>query len=154
MTGLLPRLLGLAYPACATVGAEGLPPPALLDFAALRRPRPGNSALAAPPGLRVLPDIITRLRDLPPRALYGKLKQVALAQPRTFPHGEFADQLQAHYVVRSVLCNFPDLVAIQITPDSFPALYSRSMYGRSDFGVNRKRLVAWLAALDAVLEHA
>ena len=153
MTAPLPRLLGLAYPACATEGAEGLPAPTFLDFAALRRPRPGNSALAAPPGLRVLPDLITRLRDLPPRALYDVLCRVALAQPRTTLHAAFADQLQAHFVVRSARCNFPDLVTIQITPDSFPALYSRSVYGRSDFGVNRRRLVAWLTSLDAALQH-
>ena len=30
-------------------------------------------------------------------------------------------------------------------------LYSRSVYGRSDFGVNRKRLLSWLAALDGSL---
>jgi len=27
-------------------------------------------------------------------------------------------------------------------------IYSRSRYGRSDFGVNRSRVKAWLAALD------
>jgi hypothetical protein len=30
-------------------------------------------------------------------------------------------------------------------------LWSRSVYGRSDLGVNRARLTAWLAALDAAL---
>jgi len=30
-------------------------------------------------------------------------------------------------------------------------LYSRSVYGQSDLGVNRKRLEAWLAALQPEL---
>jgi Protein of unknown function (DUF1499) len=152
MTGLLPRLLGLLYPACAAPGAAGLPPPRVLDLSRLARPRPRNSALAAPPGLHLLPDIVTRRREVPPRRLYEALVRVALAQPRTVLHAEFRDQLQAHFVARSARCNFPDLVAVQVTPESLPALYSRAVYGRLDFGVNRRRLVAWLAALDAALE--
>lgn len=152
MTGLLPRLLGLAYPACATAGAAGLPPARPLDLGSLARPRPRNSALAAPPGLHLLPDIVTRRREVPPRRLYDTLKRVALAQPRTVLHAEFAEQLQAHFVARSASCNFPDLIAVQVTPDSMPALYSRAVYGRLDFAANRRRLLAWLAALDAALE--
>ncbi len=151
MTRLLPRLLGLAYPACATEGTEGLPAPTLLDFSRLGPPRRGNTALAAPPGMHVHPDIISRRREVPPLRLYETIKRIALAQPRTFLHAEFADQLQAHFVARSARCNYPDLIAVQVTPDSMPALYSRSIYGEADFGVNRKRLVAWLAALDAAL---
>jgi len=47
--------------------------------------------------------------------------------------------------------NFPDLVMVQIRaegPDrSDLIVYSRSVYGHSDLGVNRKRIDAWLAAL-------
>jgi Protein of unknown function (DUF1499) len=154
VTALLPRLLGLVYPACARDGTDGLPPPAPLDVNTLARPRPRNSALAAPPGIGLSPDIITRRREVPPRRLYDALRRVALAQPRTYLHAEFADRLQAHFVARSARCNYPDLVAVQVTPDQIPALYSRSVYGRLDFAVNRRRLVAWLAALDAALEHA
>ena len=152
MTATLPRLFGRFYPLCATEGADGLPAPAPLDFARLARPRPRNSALAAPPGMHLLPDIITRRREAPPRRLYEVLKLVALKQPLTVLHAEFDDRLQAHFVARSALCNFPDLIAIQVTPDQIPALYSRSIYGHLDFGVNRQRLVTWLTALDIALE--
>jgi len=40
---------------------------------------------------------------------------------------------------------------VQVTPESGLILWSRSIYGRSDFGVNKARLEAWLAALDAKL---
>ena len=154
MIGLLPRLLGTVYPACATEAAAGLPMPAPIDFNTLARPRPRNSALAAPPGMHLLPDIVTRRREMPPRRLFEALTRVALAQPGTTLHAEFADRLQAHFVARSRRCNFPDLVAVQVTPDAMPALYSRSVHGRSDLGANRRRLVAWLTALDAALTYA
>jgi uncharacterized protein (DUF1499 family) len=79
---------------------------------------------------------------------------VALRQPRTVLHAEFPDRLQAHFVARSARCNFPDLICVQVTPDQMPALYSRSIYGRADFGANRQRLVTWLTALDLTLEQA
>jgi Protein of unknown function (DUF1499) len=153
MTGVLAPLLGRVFPACATEGSAGLPVPPPLDFSTLKRPRPKNSALAAAPGLHVLPDIITRPRDVPPRRLYTALCRLALAQPRTTLHVAYDNLLQAHFVARGRL-NLPDLIAVQVTPDAMPMLYSRSVYGSIDFGVNRRRLVEWLTALDATLEHA
>lgn len=154
MTGLLPRLLAQAYPACAFEGAGGLPPPQPLDFATLKRPRPKNACLAAPPGMHVLPDILTRLRNASPARVFEALCEVADESPRTTRHGLFPRLMQAHYVARSAVLNLPDLIAIQVTPDSMPLLYSRSVYGSMDFGVNRRRLVAWLTELDSKLERS
>jgi uncharacterized protein (DUF1499 family) len=51
--------------------------------------------------------------------------------------------------------NFPDLITTEVVaegPDaSALVLYSRSVYGRSDLGVNQKRLRTWLAALNTML---
>jgi len=51
--------------------------------------------------------------------------------------------------------NFPDLVMAQVReegPDSSDLiLYSRSIYGYGDFGVNRKRLETWIGRLQAKL---
>ena len=151
MSVTLRRVLALAMPLCARDGTDGLPTPKLLDFATLVRPRAPNSCLAAPPGMKVQPDILTRLRDVPPLRLYRTLRQIAESQPRTTLHVAYDDQLQAHYVARTALCNFPDLIALQVTPDAMPLLYSRSIYGSRDFGVNRRRLISWLTALDAAL---
>ena len=50
------------------------------------------------------------------------------------------------------------LVTAQVTaagPEaSTLVLYSRSVYGHSDLGVNRARVTAWLAALDRTLNSA
>jgi hypothetical protein len=153
MIGIVPRLLSRVFPACGYPGTGGLEVPARLDMTQLRRPRPPNSALAAPPGLHVLPDILTRTRDVPPRRLYAALCRVALAQPRTTLHVAYDDLMQAHFVARGALCNFPDLIAVQVTPDSMPMMFSRSVYGSRDFGINRRRLVTWLTALDGMLDH-
>lgn len=154
MSRLLPLLLSRLYPACAFEGAEGLAVPPPLDFTTLKRPRGRNACLAAPPGLHVQPDILTRLRHVPPLRLFAALRAVAEATPRCYPQVVYGDRMQAHYVVRSAVCNFPDLVAMQVTPDSMPMLFSRSVYGEGDLGVNRRRLVAWLTALDAALPNS
>lgn len=154
MTGAIPRLLSSVFPACGQDGAGGLPEPQPMDLALLKRPRPSNSCLAAPPGLHILPDIITRAREVPPRKLYNALCRLLLAQPRTTMHVAHDHQLQAHFVARSAICNYPDLIAVQVTPDAMPMMFSRSVYGRKDFGVNRRRLVAVLNALDAALDLA
>ena len=49
---------------------------------------------------------------------------------------------------------FPDLVTVEfvaLAPDrSSLALYSRARYGRSDFGVNRRRVLRWLSRLQQI----
>lgn len=157
---VIPLILGLFLPACGQPGAAGLPAAAPIDFAALHRPSSPNTALAAPSGFQPAPDLVTRTYGLPAPELYALANRVAAAQKRTFPQAAFPQaafegRLQAQYVVRSALLNFPDLVTIQVDPAGPAAstliLWSRSVYGYSDLGVNRNRLVAWLAALDAAL---
>ena len=160
-------LLGLFLPACGAVGAHGLPPPRPIDFARLERPATPNTALAAPAGFRPPPDLITPAYALAAPALFALVRQVAASEPRTYPAASFApplqedatlqedSMLQEDWVVRSAWWNFPDLVTAQVTPDGAGhaalILYSRSVYGRSDFGVNRARLRVWLARLAAAL---
>lgn len=145
-------LLALLLPACRGTGAEGLPAPEPMDMGRLARPATPNTALAAPAGFAPAPDIATRRYPVPPDRLFAAIRAVALAQPRTVLHAAFDDRLQAHFVARSALMNYPDLIAVQVTPESELVLWSRSVYGRSDFGVNRARLAAWLGALEAQLQ--
>ena len=144
-------LVGLALPGCSGHGAAGLPAPPPMDLVHIVRPATPNTALAAPAGFSPAPDITTRRYDVPPAALYEAVRTMAAAQPRNFLQVAYDDRLQAHYVARSALLNFPDLIAVQVNPDSTLVLWSRSVYGQSDLGVNRRRLARWLAALDAAL---
>jgi hypothetical protein len=144
-------LLGLVLPACGAAGASGLPVPVLLDFARIVRPSTPNTFLAGPGGMTPAPDLVTSARAEPASALYRQAKVLFASQPRTYLAAEFPDRLQLHYVVRSAVLNFPDLVTVQIGADgadrSTLAIWSRSVYGRSDFGVNRDRTTSWVAAL-------
>jgi len=155
---ILAWLLGLLLPACGALGALGLAVPPPLDIAHLVRPASPNTALAAPAGFRPAPDLVTPTYHVPAPRLFAAIGAVAAAQPRTFQAAAYPDRLQDHWVVRSAVFNFPDLVTAQVVPVGEDAatlvLYSRSVYGYGDFGANRKRLTAWLAALQRTLHPA
>jgi hypothetical protein len=145
---MLGWLMGLVFPACAAIGAAGLPPPSLIDFAALVRPDTPNTALAAPDrATPVAPDIALAPFPVPPARLRQAVRAVARAdgafdQPSTGG--------QDHWVARSKLFNFPDLITAEVTGTDHSSrliLWSRSVYGRSDLGVNRARLERWIAAI-------
>jgi uncharacterized protein (DUF1499 family) len=152
-------LIGLVLPACAATGAGGLPVPAPMDMARIERPATPNTALAGPIGngtrATPTPDIFAPVYSVPAARLFAAVNAVAAAQPRTFLAVSYPDRLQGHWVARSAVFNFPDLIAAEVQPNGPDAstliLYSRSVYGRSDLGVNQSRLRAWLAALDATL---
>lgn len=143
-------LLGFLLPACGMSGAQGVPatPP---DFAHLVRPASPNTALAAPAGYTPAPDITTPVYGVPPSQLFTALHGIAAAQPHTFTLAEDAGHLREGWVVRSVVFNFPDIVwaEVRATPagTSELLLYSRSVYGYGDFGVNRRRIEAWIKEL-------
>ena len=144
-------LIGLALPACGFPAAEGLPTPPLMDVAHIVRPASPNTSLAAPEAYS--PDIVTPAYKLPADRLFALIRDVAVSQDRTYQAALYPDQLQVHYVARTALLNFPDLIMVDVektgSDSSGLIVYSRSVYGRSDFGVNRKRIETWLAALQA-----
>ncbi len=146
-------LIGLVLPACAAAGANGVPVPPPLDLAHFERPTSPNTALAAPDGAGVRPDVVTPLYPVPASRLWSEVNRVAASRPRTYQLAADEAGLQASWVVRSAVFNFPDVITAAVMPRgpdaSTVAIYSRSIYGRSDFGVNRARVRDWLAALDA-----
>jgi uncharacterized protein (DUF1499 family) len=148
-------LVSFALPACGFPAAEGLPTPPVMDISHIVRPARPNTALAAPAGFSPAPDIVTPAYHLPPGTLFALARAVATGQPNTFQAALYPDQLQAHYVARSGVFNFPDLITVQVrqeTPETSDLIiWSRSVYGETDFGVNRKRIQAWVGALDTKL---
>ena len=150
MMRLLPMLLSLVFPACGEEGIGGLPVAVPIDIARIERPATPNTYLAAPPGFSPVPDVVVAPpRD--PAQLYDAIRRVALAREGVFLHGEFAERRQIHFVARSPLANYPDLVMAAVTPEGGLVLWSRSVYGRKDFGANKARVTAWLADLARAL---
>jgi uncharacterized protein (DUF1499 family) len=150
-------LIGLLLPACAASGAQGLPTPTLMDMSQIQRPGSPNTALAAPSGTSPTPDIVTPVFPVPATRLYDVVRAVAMGQPRTYLAAEYPAERQIHFVARSAVFNFPDLVTAQVadagSDSSTLIVYSRSVYGHGDLGVNRQRLNTWLNALHTGLNH-
>ncbi len=89
---------------------------------------------------------------LPAPELAGIVDEYIKSRPRTRQIGGYAKDLQAVYEVRSLLFGFPDFVSVDIDAvDENHArlnIFSRSHYGRSDLGANKKRVEAWIAGID------
>ncbi|MBT3371740.1 MAG: DUF1499 domain-containing protein [Rhodospirillaceae bacterium] len=122
-------------------------------FANLELTPKSNQFLVCPPGFcAATPHMLSPTFAGPADALQRRWMKMLAAQPR-IEHGA-ADEaaLQYDYIQRSGLMNFPDSITVRfipLTPDSSSlAIYSRSHYGRSDFGVNESRIRAWLGALE------
>ena len=118
--------------------------------------RPGatlNQYLAAPRGTTAATaDAETRLYPESPRALLARFDAIARAQPRTRVVAGDPDSLMITYVQRSRVFGFPDYLtvkAVAVEGGAGLIVWSRARYGRGDFGVNRARVEAWLALLDA-----
>ncbi len=83
------------------------------------------------------------------------MQEIMLAQPRAALLAADPQRLRADYVVRSRVFGFPDIVLMQALPvgdgQSGLVLYSYSVKGHYDFGVNRARVRTLLAALGAAL---
>ncbi len=148
-------LIGLVLPACAATGAQGVAVPPPLDLARIERPSSANEVLAASEASGARPDIVTPDYPVPAARLFAAINHVAATWPRTYALARDEPGLQSSWVVRSAVFNFPDIVSVRVAPHgdaaSTLAIYSHSVYGRSDLGVNRERVRAWLAALDATL---
>ncbi|MCS6931998.1 MAG: DUF1499 domain-containing protein [Acetobacteraceae bacterium] len=136
-------------------GADGVPAPAPVEFGpGFVLPRSPNAHLLAPPGL----DLPAHGRFGPwpvaPARVWEALLEAAAEQPRTYPLAAWPERLQAQWVARTRLMNFPDIVVGQVTEGpagSGLVLYSRSLLGWSDLGANAARLAAWRRAVEGRL---
>lgn len=153
MRSILPRLLALAWPGCGHQGAEGIVVPEPLDMSRIERGTKPNNALAGPIGKqRQDVDLITEPQPMPPAALFALAKRAIAFIPRVHRLAEYPEQLRAHYVVRSRVANFPDLVTLQVErggwgDEALLTIWSRSIHGHYDFGANLRRLREWLAEI-------
>lgn len=129
--------------------------PAPGNISEIRRPASPNTCLAGPAGFTPTPDLQTRRFDVAPERLLAIMRDILSMQPRTDALAVDPGRLRADYVVRSRVFGFPDVVLVQVLPvnagQSELVLYSYSLKGHYDFGVNRNRITALLTALDAEL---
>ncbi|MBL6455103.1 DUF1499 domain-containing protein [Belnapia sp. T6] len=137
-------------------GAAGLPPAEPVDFTRLVLPPSPNTCLAAPPGGHAQAHITVPPLPVDAATAWPVLRRLGEGLPRTYPLAEWPERRQAQWVARSALMNYPDVIAAELVPGPGGAglfLYSRSLFGWSDLGVNRRRVEAWLAAFEAALRR-
>jgi len=123
-----------------------------VHWATLTRHATPNDALVCPAGRcpHARADGEAKLYAAAPDELLARLTRIALSEPdtRQLPGAANGARLLQH----TRLMRFPDTIDVEVFPasdtQSTLAIYSRSLLGRKDFGVNRARVRRWLAALD------
>ena len=127
-----------------------------INFASLERNSKPNQFVVCPPGLcPAKVDVDSPTFEVHVERLEAVWHEIASSEPRV----ELADKDDArrlrNYVQRAEIMRYPDIITVQFMPDkgggSTLAIYSRSIYGYSDFGVNKRRVTNWLAKLQSKL---
>ncbi len=121
-----------------------------VDFASLRLSDKPNQFLVCPPDLCTAPsDMASPVFSLPVAELRQRLHRIVETTGETRLQRESDED--ATYLARTRLMRWPDWITVRyIALDdgrSTLAIYSRSVYGRSDFGANRQRVTDWLQQL-------
>lgn len=87
-----------------------------------------------------------RQMTAPAADVLQRLQETALATPRTtLVAGSVADGLMT-FQTRSALWGFPDYTTVGVDGDLL-VIHGRLRFGRSDMGVNKLRVMAWLAGV-------
>lgn len=135
-------------------GPAGLPPPEPIDWPRLQLPASPNAWLAAPPGSIAARHEAVPLLPVAPDAAWEELRRLGDRFRRVWKLAEWPELRQVQWVARTRWMNFPDLVSgavIEMPGGAGLFLYSRSLLGHTDFGVNRRRVAVWRAALQTAL---
>ncbi len=117
---------------------------------------PSNQYLVAPAAMSLAaPSVESPKFHVSPRELMQAVDRVARRQPRTKLAAGSPSELWATYVQRTKYLRFPDYVSVEVVglPDgaSTVAIFSQSVYGESDLGVNKARIDRWLQQLGEAL---
>lgn len=126
-----------------------------MDIRTLETRTSSNDALACPVGVcRVTADFVSPDFAVAEQDLMTKVQALVAAEPRTKLVAKDEALQQLVFVQRSRVFRFPDTIRIQVVKrgaGSSIIIYSRSNYGDSDLGVNKKRVGEWLAKISAVI---
>ncbi|MCB1363344.1 MAG: DUF1499 domain-containing protein [Rhodobacteraceae bacterium] len=78
----------------------------------------------------------------------ARFDRIARATPRTRVLAGSVETGMLTYITRSAAIGFPDYTTARQDGDQL-VIWARQRFGRSDFGVNRRRVDGWLDALQA-----
>ena len=125
-----------------------------VDFATLQRGPAPNQYLLCPKDMCAAEtDGAAPVFDMTSEQLQVAWDEMLAEEPRVQVLRREVSNKQVDYVQRSRLLHFPDIITVRFVPvddaHSTLAIYSRSVYGKGDMGVNRERIEHWLAKLKA-----
>jgi uncharacterized protein (DUF1499 family) len=128
------------------------------DIHNIKRTGNPNDFLMAPNGiLSQNPDEISPVFSLSTDQLRSQCLELFGQQPRTSIYSTNHPN-QIVLIQRSAIFRFPDLIIINIFPvgsnQATFAIYSRSLFGYSDLGVNQKRVLNWKKLLEQNLAQS
>jgi uncharacterized protein (DUF1499 family) len=96
--------------------------------------------------------------NIPAAKLWQIWLTVTAGEPRTKLLAQDVEHRRTAHVQRSAVFRFPDIVRaeiISIEPGaSSIAIDSQARYGHYDFGVNRRRVLRWLAQVTEAVQRA
>ena len=99
----------------------------------------------------VRPHMVSPVFELSVADLRERWMALIAAQPRMETRQADDEAMQYEFIQRTKYMRFPDIITVRFIPleqaRSTLAVFSRSRYGRRDFGVNKKRVRSWLDAL-------
>ncbi len=139
--------------------AEGrLAPEEIIDFAARASVDRTNVFAMCPPGYCTPPgDMTSPVFAMAWERLFDYWREVIAGQRGVKRVAWDAQRRRATYIQRSLVFHFPDIVTVEFVPlgeaSSSLAIDSRARYGRGDHGVNRDRVIDWMTALQAMMQH-
>ncbi len=165
LTPLVATVLALAAFGLAVriyMGREAenrLAPNEAVSLAELHSPLPKPSSLFCPPGYCPAAEALASpIFPLPWERLPEYWTEVISGEKRIETISADPDERRFVYIQHSPTFRFPDIITVEFvqfgSDHSSIAIYSRSRYGRYDFGKNRKRVGKWLALLEKVAQPA
>jgi len=144
--------LGLAVRLYMERAAEdSLQPGERVAIRELRDPLPDNSFLACPPNYCAATASPSPVFALPADRIAQAWRRMLAGEPSIVIVADEPTQHRLVVIQHTPLLRFPDIVTAEFVAlegdRSSVAVYSKSRYGRGDFGTNRKRVLAWLDRL-------
>lgn len=142
-TIVLIAVLLLAYIRFAPSDAEGL------------HHDPETAQTTGKPNEYRLPEGTEPVFEVPAQELMERLDGFIQKQPRVTRLAGQTSDLMITYVQRTRIIGYPDYITIKVVPigsaQSKLILYTRSRFGYSDFGVNKRRVGEWVAAIQGLI---
>ncbi|WP_299375684.1 DUF1499 domain-containing protein [uncultured Kiloniella sp.] len=123
-----------------------------IDFVTLSLAPTPNQFLVCPKGYCNAPsDLESPVYNLSVDALKAEWMTLMNKQPRIEKGSVDSENLQYDFIQRTEWMRYPDSITVRFIPlgptISTLAIYSRSHYGKDDFGVNEQRIKNWLSEL-------